>query len=279
MIRYTEKNHPVHGKCLFLDNGVIEVGVPLDFGIRICHFSFVGEKNVFFEQPNEMTDLTTPAGWRVRGGHRLWLAPESQDIYAPDNDPVTVERVQGGVRITQREDRVLHVIKECTLTLAGESVHITHRITNTGDVRTCALWAVSVMAPGGVEHIPLAVRSGGCDPLHRFAIWDHTTLGDERAEYRKDEVVLTHKPIDARYKLGVGHPAGDVRYVLPWVTFVKHYELQKDKCYPDGDVSFETFLCRHMTEVESLSPLYTLKTGESATHDEMWTLLRSREKE
>jgi hypothetical protein len=274
MITYTEKIHPIHGKCLFLDNGTVEVGVPLSFGIRICHFSFVGERNVFFEQPNEMTDLTTPEGWRLRGGHRLWIAPESFDLYAPDNDPVRIERVENGVRITQREDPVLHVVKECTLTLAGERVHITHRIQNTGETRTCALWAVSVLAPGGVERIPLAVRQGGCDPLHRFVIWDHTTLGDERAEYRKDEVVLTHKPIDARYKLGVGHPLGDVRYVLPWATFIKHYERKKDLCYPDGDVSFETFLCRHMTELESLSPLYTLQPQESASHDEVWTLCR-----
>lgn len=273
-MNYTEKIHPVHGRCLFLDNGVIEVGIPLDFGLRVCHFSFLGEQNVFFEQPNDMTELATPDGWRVRGGHRMWLAPESADVYAPDNDPISVERIPNGVRITQNEDTVLHAIKQFTLILDGESVRITHRLTNTGETRTCSLWAISVMASGGVERIPLALREGGYDPLHRFAIWDHTSLGDVRADYRKDEIILTHMPIDARYKLAVGHPAADVTYTLPYAIFVKHYDLKTNMTYPDGDASFETFLCRHMTEVESLSPLYILETGESATHDEVWTLRR-----
>lgn len=273
MVRYMEREHPIHGRCLFFDNGVIEVGVPLTFGLRVCHLSFVGQKNVFFEQPREMTDLTTPDGWRLRGGHRLWLAPESQEVYAPDNEPITCLRCENGVTITQREDPRLHVVKQFTVTLDENRVRVTHRVTNMGESRTCALWSISVMAPGGVEHIPLAVRANGCAPSSRFSIWSHTTLGDPRADYsKKDEIVLTHMPIDARYKLGVAHPAADVRYELPYAVFKKHYDWQADKEYPDGNVSYETFLCRHMTEVESLSPLYTLATGESATHDEIWTL-------
>ena len=273
MMNYIEKNHPVHGRCLFLDNGVIEVGVPLDFGLRICHFSFVGEKNVFFEHPLEMDTFTTPEGWRLRGGHRLWLAPEGPQIYCPDNEPITYEVVDGGVRITQAEDPWLHVIKSETILLEGDSVRVVHSVKNTGaDARECALWAVSVMAPGGVEYIPLARREGGFDPLHRFSIWDHSYLGDERATYLRDQIILTHKDIDARYKLGVGHPSGDVRYENGDTVFVKHYELQKDKVYPDGDVSYETFLSKYMVEVESLSPLHTIAPGERAEHEERWTL-------
>lgn len=269
----TQKTHPVHGRCLFLDNGVIEVGVPLDFGLRVCHFSFIGEKNVFFEQPNDMTALATEQGWRVRGGHRLWLAPEGPDVYAPDNDPISFTILPDGVEITQKEDPWLHVIKQMRLVLCGSSVRITHRVTNTAKVaRCCSLWSISVMDGGGVEYIPLRVREGGFDPLHRFTLWDHSCLGDERATYKKDEIVLTHKPIDARYKLGVGHPAGDVRYENGNTVFIKHYELQEGREYPDGGMSYETFLCQYMTEVESLSPLYTLAEGESAEHDEVWTL-------
>ena len=47
MINKAIKTHPVHGECLYVDNGVIEIGVPLTFGIRVAHFSFVGEDNVF----------------------------------------------------------------------------------------------------------------------------------------------------------------------------------------------------------------------------------------
>ena len=89
MINKKFNTHPIHGECVYLDNGVIQIGVPLNFGLRITHFSFVGEKNVFFVQPNDMQTFSTKEGWRLRGGHRLWLAPESLADYAPDNQPIS----------------------------------------------------------------------------------------------------------------------------------------------------------------------------------------------
>lgn len=35
---------------------------------------------------------------------------------------------------------------------------------------------------------------------------------------------------------------------------------------------FETFMCDHMVEIESLSPYVCLKSGEEAEHREIWTL-------
>lgn len=277
-MQYLEKTHPEHGRCLFLDNGVIEVGIPLCFGLRVSHFSFCGKQNVFYEQPLAMKALTTDDGWRLRGGHRLWLAPECEEEYAPDNEPIAYRLTEDGIVITQKEDPALRVVKEMQLTLSENTVRITHRVTNTGDApRTCALWAITVMAGGGVEHIPLAVREGGFDPLHRFSLWDHSCLGDVRVRYEKDEIVLTHMDIDARYKLGIGHPAGDVWYENGNTVFVKHFEIEKDREYPDGNVSFETFLGQYMVEVESLSPLYTLAPGAFAEHSECWTLLSKKE--
>ena len=58
--------------------------VPLSYGIRIGHFALCGGENVFYEQPKDMTELTTPEGWRLRGGHRFWVAPESEKTYCPD---------------------------------------------------------------------------------------------------------------------------------------------------------------------------------------------------
>ena len=43
--------------------------------------------------------------------------------------------------------------------------------------------------------------------------------------------------------------------------------------YPDGGCSTELYTCHFMLEVESLSPLYTLKSGESAEHTENWELM------
>lgn len=268
------KVHPVFGKSLFVDNGCVEIGIPLEYGLRIGHFSLCGEKNVFFEQPNDMTDLTTPDGWRVRGGHRIWLAPESEKMYCPDNEPIRYALLDDGVELFQNEDPWLHVKKSVGIKfLGGAEVEVVNRVENTGDeTLNCSVWAISSVAPGGVEELSFALRDGGYDHWHRISMWDYTSLGDERAEYRRDGIRLTHTPIEQKYKIGVGHPNGPVRYTNNGVTFIKEFDVKPEMVYPDANVSFETFMCKHMVEIESLSPLLNIAPGETGAHTEIWRL-------
>lgn len=269
------KDHPIYGKCLFADNGIIEVGVPLTFGLRIGHFSFIGEENVFFEQPNDMTQFTTDDGWRIRGGHRLWLAPESKSTYCPDNEPISYELLGDTLVLTQKEDPWLQIIKQFSLCLEGQTLRVTHRVTNLSEQPLeRSLWAISVMAPGGVEYIDLERRDGGADHWHRISTWDYTSLGDTRATYTRDQIRLEHLPLEERYKIGVGHPFGPVRYENGNIVFKKYFEVKKDSLYPDANVSYETFFSKYMVEMESLSPLFTMQKGETAEHTEVWELSR-----
>lgn len=276
-MNWEEKIHPAFGRSLYVDNGTIVLVIPLEYGIRIAHFSFVGGENVFYEQPNDMKELTTEDGWRLRGGHRLWLAPENEDTYCPDNAPISYEVQDDTVILTQEIDTRLGVVKSLRICFGEDaSVCVTHRIENRNPhTLTRSLWAISVMAAGGVEEIPLGHREGGMSHWHRVSWWDHTCLGDERATYEKERIVIRHLPIDKRYKIGVGHPAGAVRYRNCGVVFEKTYDFKEKAAYPDGDVSFETFFCRHMAEIESMSPLYTVAPGESAEHTEIWKLFRA----
>ena len=268
------KQHPVFGRSLFAENGCVEIIIPLEFGLRIGHFSLIGEKNVFFEQPNDMTDLSTPEGWRVRGGHRMWLAPESEKVYCPDNAPIEYALLENGVEIFQQEDPWLHVKKSMRIVFHdGAEVEVTNRVENTGaEAIRCSVWAISAMAPGGVEELSFALRDGGYDHWHRISMWDYTSLGDDRAEYRRDGIKLTHRPIDRKYKIGVGHPYGPVRYTNNGITFVKEFDVKPEMEYADANVSFETFMCKHMVEIESLSPLMTIAPGETGAHTEIWRL-------
>lgn len=269
------KKHPIYGECLYLTNETVEVYVPLSFGLRIGHFSFIGEKNVFFEQPLDMEMFTTPDGWKIRGGHRMWLAPESEKCYAPDNEPISYTLTDDGVILTQKEDMRLRVIKEFRLSFDGARVRVTHKITNTKDEeQTYSLWAISVMRSDGVETIKLPLRDGGMDHMHRISMWDYTSLGDERAKYSRDKIEITHLPLDTKYKIGVGHPISPVRYENGSTVFLKHFDVLRSATYPDADVSYETFFSKYMVEMESLSPLYTLKPHESREHTEIWELLR-----
>lgn len=276
-MKWNIQNHPYFGESLYLTNDIVELIVPLNYGIRIGHFSLCGEKNVFFEQPHDMTDLTTPEGWRVRGGHRMWLAPESPKVYYPDNETISYEISDNGVLLLQKEDPWLRVKKSMHITfLGGAEVEVINRVENTGDeTLNCSVWAISVMAPGGTEDISFALRDGGMDHWHRISMWDYTSLGDERAEYRRDGIRLTHRPMEQKYKIGVGHPNAPVRYENNGVTFVKKFDVDTNKEYPDGNVSFEAFMCKHMVEIESLSPLGSVAPGQTMEHRERWELVKA----
>ncbi len=275
MMRQRTVQHPVFGQTLFCDNGIIEIGVPLEFGLRVGHFSFLGEENVFFVQPNEMQTFSTEEGWRLRGGHRLWVAPESEKVYAPDNDPISYGFEGDTLVLTQKADARLGAVKSFRISMQDSTVTITHRLTNISkEEMECSLWAISVMAPGGVETIAFERRDGGMDHWHRISMWDYTSLGDPRAHYTRDEIRLTYMPLDEKYKIGVGHPSEPVRYENNGVVFVKQFTVEPNRLYPDANVSYETFFSKYMVEMESLSPLVKIPSGEFSEHTETWQLIR-----
>ncbi|MBO5305888.1 MAG: hypothetical protein J6B12_03905 [Clostridia bacterium] len=273
MRTYT-KEHGSLGRLLFAECGRITVGVALDYGIRIPYLSYDGSENLFFEQPREMTDLCTPDGWRVYGGHRLWLAPEGKHDYYPDNDAVTVEVLENGLKVSQKNDPWICAEKQVEIRFCEDDrLEILHTVKNTDKTkRRVALWAVTSMAPLGTEYIPLALRDGGSDPNHVFTTWDYTSLGDERARYERELITLSHRPTGKKYKIGVGHPLKSVRYVNRGVVFEKLVDVREGEQYTDGGVSFETFMCDHMVEVETLSPLMDMDADESVAYLEVWKL-------
>ena len=93
------------GNLIWLSDGRTEAAAALDFGIRIVHLSCAGKPNLFYSQPDDLSDgLATEAGWRIYGGHRFWSSPESTRSYYPDNAPVACELLADGVCLRQRTD-------------------------------------------------------------------------------------------------------------------------------------------------------------------------------
>ncbi len=271
------KQNSLWGETLYIKHGKLTLGIPLCFGIRISYVSYDESENLFFEQPTSMTDLTTDKGWRVRGGHRLWVAPEGEQTYYPDNEKISYELTENGVILHQKNDPWISMEKTVEISFVSEnSLKVIHTIKNTSDKECrCALWAVTSVDAGGIEYIPLTVSEGSSAPVCRFSTWFHTSLGDKRVNYRRESITINHSPTSERYKIGIGHPAGPVTYTNKGVVFEKSYEVISNVSYPDGDVSYETFLCDHMVEIESLSPLYNIQPQETATHIEMWKFLKS----
>lgn len=277
---------------LQLSNGTVELIVTLDVGPRVIRYGFVGESNVFREYEDQL-GKSGESEWVARGGHRLWHAPEDlKRTYALDNSPIKYEKLgASGARFIQPVEAITGILKEIDLTLdpTGSHVTVVHRLRNTNlwDVEL-APWALSVMAPGGALIIPLpgkiphpaAVPKGqtadprGLLPNQEMVIWPYTDLSDARYRWGAKYVVLKQDNAKGPTKIGLALRTGWAAYLRDGLLFVKGYQYQEGRHYPDWGCNFETFTNETMLEAESLGPLQSLAAGQSVEHAEHWWLFK-----
>jgi hypothetical protein len=262
--------------CLRMANAVAELIVTTDVGPRIISYRTSGGENVLkiFEEQAGGRD---EKDWLVRGGHRLWVAPETERTYDPDNAPVNYEILGPSlVKLTNAAMAPWWVEKEMivALTPGSAAVTIEHRVTNRGEAPTqLAVWALSVMRAGGVEIIPqppLGEHPRDLLPDRVLVPWPYTDLADPRWRLGRQFITLRQAADCLPAKLGLSHREKWVGYSLPGALFIKTLPYEEGATYPDLGCNFETFTNSEMLEIESLGPLRTLAPGESATLAETW---------
>ncbi len=278
---------------LQLSNGTVELVVTLDVGPRIIRYGFTGEPNVFKEYEDQI-GKTGEDSWQIRGGHRLWHAPEdSVRTYVLDNTPVKFEKLgESSIRLIQPVEKITGVQKEMDVTLdaEGSGVKIIHRLRNTGSRPTeLAPWALTVMAQGGTAIIPLPEKIShpgslepgekpdyrGFPPNQNLIVWPFTDLSDARWRFGTRYITLTQdKTAKKPTKLGVAHKMNWVGYLNSGTLFVKAFDYKEGKTYTDGGSNFETFTNKDMLEIESLGTLERIAAGKAIEHIERWHLLK-----
>jgi hypothetical protein len=71
-----------------ISNGEVEVIITSDIGPRIMRYAFTGGQNVF----KEFTETLGKSGeekWQLRGGHRIWAAPEDAVVAEMQREAAT----------------------------------------------------------------------------------------------------------------------------------------------------------------------------------------------
>lgn len=264
--------------CLELSNGTVKVIVASAFGPRILSYALSDGPNILGWHPDAKVD-TTLGTWYPRGGHRLWIAPESNPAsYAPDNDPVeVVESSELSLTIRGRKDAARNT-KQMTITLAesGSEVTIDHTLT-AGEAREAAAWSLTIMAPGGTVVIPnepfAPYSSDHLLPVRSMALWSYTNFTDPRWEFLKDSIRLrVDEALGDQQKLGVLNSQGWAAYEWQGLRFEKHVEFIEDAIYPDHNSNFEFYTAGGFIEIETLSPLKKTASDEAIEHHEVWSL-------
>ena len=273
---------------LLLANGEVELVVTLDVGPRVIAYRRPGGFNVL-KNYDEMMGGTGEAEWQIRGGHRFWLAPEDLTrTYFPDNRPVAwTQTGQLAATFTPPPEAEYGVQKRMSLALdaIGTGVAVTLTVTNVGDApTTLAPWGPTVLAPGGVEVIPLPSKAphpghvsnarspADYGPNQELVLWPYFDFTDPRWTFGRRYLFLRQDASRGPTKIGLAHREGWVGYLNQGNLFVKRFDYRDGAVYPDRGTRYQTFSNEDMLEMETCGELVTLAPGESAELSERWEL-------
>jgi hypothetical protein len=266
-------------------NGTVELIVLADVGPRVLRYSFLGGENQFHEFPAQLGATPGPE-FRLYGGHRLWVWPETPRTYFPDNHSVEVSQTPQGLTLCAPIEAAppgSHLQKKIELQLSAVGSHVTliHTITNCGNSATrLAPWTPTILKPGGRAILPFPPRAA-MDADHfqsvgPLTLWSFTDFTDPRWILGQEFLQLLHSPNPAGRFLeqmsGLFNPAGWGAYFRDGYLFLKRTAVLVDAAYPDFGCNFEIFTNPDFLELETLGPVVDLLPGESTSHIENWWL-------
>ncbi|MGV3530833.1 MAG: hypothetical protein ACO1QR_00580 [Chthoniobacteraceae bacterium] len=263
--------------CARIANDHAELLVTLDVGPRILSYKLPAGENVLQPTADQM-GTTGEKEFVARGGHRIWVSPETDLTYTPDNEAVTYETQEpNGLRV-ETPAGTSDVRKEMLISMStgSSAVKILHRATNVGTAPlTIATWGLTVVAPNGVEIIPqppLGKHGEEYLPNRIIVPWTYTDFSDDRWKFGRKYWTLTPKAGRPPTKLGFAHISKWAGYLLGSTLFLKTVDHDPSAQYPDFGCNYETFTQGDMIELETLSPLRTIEPGECVEHIETWHL-------
>lgn len=287
MIKTEIKNYLNYGNVLSVSNGVIEAFITIDVGPRIIRFGFVDGQNMMCDnrgvmEPKDDREFCDFFGqgkkWEILGGHRIWTSPESYpQSYYPDLDPVKYEITGHGAIFTPNAEVENGLQKQLEIKMDPDdaNMYVTMRVTNIASApQEFSIWGLTVSAQHGTLIIPMNTNDTGLLHNRNISVWPYTNLADSRVHFGKRYVTLRQDiNIEQSFKLGFGLNDAEAFYCVGNDVFRKAYETNHNtEKYPDNDCSFETFTNSGFIEVESLSPLKKVQSGETVLLTEHWSM-------
>lgn len=279
MIKIDEINYSNCGRCVHITNGSIELVVTLDFGPRVIRAAFVGKDNFMWEDTEReyVTDVNGKKFYNY-GGHRLWVSPETfPDTYYPDNAPVSYSVKGDTVTFTQPQQATGFALKmDITMSVDENRVDLRHYVTNnSASERKVAPWAITMLANGGHEIIPVNDNDTGYLANRYVVLWPYAKMNDPRINWGDKYMVIDQTEeqaaqMEGPFKIGISQIHPWAVYLKNNQIFMKRYTFYPDAEYPDGNCSFETYSCKDFIEMETVGTYRNMAVGETAVHDETW---------
>jgi len=246
-------------------------------GPRIVRLMLAGsDENLLAEVPD--VHWSTPYGeYFVRGGHRLWHAPEAIPRSSiPDNSGLVIEERNGAVRLCQPPEPETHIAKSLEICLHEDrpAVTLRHELQNGGAWPVeLAPWAITQLPLGGLAILPQRTEPTdrhGVAPNRHLVLWPYTRWQDPRLRLGDEHIVIEACPNLPAFKVGYMNHHGWISYLRRRVLFIKRFEPHVDQPHADLGCNVEVYCNERFIELETLGPLCRLAPGQSVTHVETW---------
>ena len=270
----------IHGiACWKMKNAKLALWLSKDFGPRVLGLSYRGKENLLAHLPD--AKLPVPGGkkYSLRGGHRLWYAPERPETtYLPDDQPPQVREVEEGLEFIQAIDQPTGIQKSWLIRLAPDDsrVLLDHRLVNRGEKPfRLAPWAVTMLRPGGIGLLPLAqdkVDEHGLWPNRGLIFWPYTDLESKHLQIINHGLLVSATMKEDALKVGTANPQGWIAYSHYGLLFVKKSSYLEGETYLDRGASHQIYCNQDVIELETLGPVTELAPGQAVEHQEIWNV-------
>jgi hypothetical protein len=235
-------------------------------------------QNLFAELPD--VTLSSPHGpYWMRGGHRLWYAPETAArTYIPDDEPPVIEASADSVCLRQPTEVLTGITKTIEIRLAPGrlALEVTHVLRNDGrETVELALWSITQMALGGTAVLPQQtgpLDDEGLQPNRHLVLWPYSRWRDPRLEPADDLICVKGDPIAHPLKIGIFNRQGWLGYFFDHIFFRKRFTAQPDLPHVDFNSNCQVYVNHRFLELEILGPLQSFAPGEAIRHLETWEL-------
>lgn len=277
MMVYYQKINLDGSNCWRMETEQISVWLSADFGPRVLGLSVPGEENLLASTPEARIPTGDGREYSLRGGHRLWYAPERPETsYIPDDFPPRVREVEGGLEFIQEVDLPTGIQKSWQIKIipGTAKVEIDHSLTNVGEEAfSLAAWAVTMLRPGGVGLLPFQVEQDdehGLWPNRQLLVWPYTDIRSEHLQIFNQGLLVSAGMRAGALKVGAPNPLGFLAYRHGEQLFIKESHYRKGELYPDRGASHQIYCNPSVIELETLGPLIKLGPGEAVRHQEIW---------
>jgi hypothetical protein len=270
-------------EAIQIEAGRIRLMVTTSVGPRVLGLLTEDGQNHLAELPGATLECPGSGDFHLRGGSRLWAAPEDPRVtYRPDDEPVGVEEIGDGIRLVTRPDPVAQTSREIEIRVSGpERFAFDYRVINEAEhPQRLAAWAITMVKPLGRAFLPVLTDEfdeGGFQGQRNIVLWAYSRNEDPRylvhdGALEVRSAVMAEGPFDVPFKIGTSMRRGWTAHYREGVLLVKYAGHDEDRQYADMGASGQIYSHADFTELETLGPLTDLDPGDAAEHHEDWAI-------